>query len=300
MSETVEIEPIDQLVAMLRSGGLDFSGSLEQARADFEAMLATFPVAPEWAFAEGQVGGVPAVLIDYPGADAARVLLYMHGGAFISGSAQGYRSLAAGLAQAVGARGVSVNYRLAPEHPFPAAVEDVVAAYRALLADGVAADHIVLAGDSAGGGLVVSVLVALRDAEVALPAAAFAISPWADLRCTADSYASKAAEDPSLTREALVHSAGLYLGGGDAGHPLASPVLADLRGLPPLLIHVGSAEVLMDDAVALARAAGQAGVDVRLEIWPRMVHVWHVFGFMLEQGRRAVADAGAFLRSRMG
>lgn len=300
MSDENAIPVIDQLVAALRAGGLDFAHPVDKVRADFEATLATIPVAPDLEFTQTSLGGVPALQCMAPGSDATRVLLYMHGGAYISGSASGYRALAAELARATGVRGLSLDYRLAPEHPMPAAVEDCVTAYRALLAEGVTADRIVLAGDSAGGGLVMAVLLALRDAGVAMPAAALTISPWADLRCTADTLVSKAAEDPSLNAVGLAKAAGLYLAGGDAAAPMASPALADLSGLPPLLIHVGSAEVLLDDAVALARAAGMAGVDVQLEVWPRMVHVWHAFGFMLKEGRRATAQAGAFLRARMG
>ncbi|HWU01822.1 MAG TPA: alpha/beta hydrolase [Novosphingobium sp.] len=302
MNETTMTDapaPIDLLVAALRAGDLDFGQPVEKVRADFEATLATIPVAPDIAFARTDVGGVPALQCDAPGADTGRVLLYMHGGAFISGSAGGYRALAAELGRSAGARCLSLDYRLAPEHPFPAAVEDGVAAYRALLADGVAPGHIVLGGDSAGGGLVVAVLLALRDAGLPMPAAALAISPWADMRCAAASLADKAEEDPSLSEAGLRMAAGLYLAGSDAAEALASPVLADLSGLPPLLIHVGSAEILIDDALALARAAGMAGVDVRLEIWPRMVHVWHAFGFMLEEGRQAIGVAGEFLRARM-
>ena len=221
------------------------------------------------------------------------MLLYLHGGAFVIGTAQGYRPLWSAFAKAAGMRGLAIDYRLAPENPFPAAVEDCLAAYRWLLGQGIAPGSIAFVGDSAGGGLVVSTMIAARDAGLPMPAAAVAISPWVDLDCPGDS--GKAAEDPALDREGLVHNAGLYLQGAAASTPLASPVNADLHGLAPLLIQVGSAEILLDDSVRLAGRAGAAGTAVRLEIWPAMVHVWHMFGFMLSEGREATAGAAAFI-----
>ena len=286
---------LEQLIAALRGSGLDFAGEPGKVRADFEATLATIPVASDIGFSETTLGSVAALAITPPGADDEGILLYLHGGAFIAGSAFGYRGLAGELCRAAGLRGRSIDYRLAPEHPFPAALEDALAAYRALLDAGHAADDIVVAGDSAGGGLMVSPLVALREAGLEQPRAALAISPWVDLACDAPSYADKAESDPSLTAAGLRRSAAHYLG-GRAREGLASPVRADLRGLPPLLIHVGSNEILLDDAVNLARAAGSAEVPVRLEIWPGMVHVWHAFGFMLAEGGEAIAAAGTFLK----
>ena len=292
-------QELEQLVAALRSGGPDLSAPPAEARANFEAMLATIPVAADIATEDVDLGGVPGLRLTLPGAAEDAALLYLHGGAYVVGSAQGYRGLAAELARASGVTGYAIDYRLAPEHPFPAAVEDAVTAYRALLARGIDAGRIVLAGDSAGGGLTMATLVSLREHGVALPAAALVISPWADLACTGASITGKAAEDPALTVEGLHGSAAMYVGAGDLAAPLASPVNADLSGLPPLLIQVGSAEILLDDAVALARAAGAAGTAVQLEIWPDMVHVWHAFGFMLTQGRNAIAQAGNFLATRL-
>lgn len=288
-----------QLVAALRAGDLDFAAPPEQTRASFEATLATIPVAPDLTFTADNLAGLPTLRIASPGAAEDAALLYLHGGAYVAGSAQGYRGLAGEMARAAGVTGYAVDYRLAPEAPFPAAVNDAVAAYQALLSRGFAANRIVLAGDSAGGGLVAAALVALRDAGTALPAAAVLVSPWADLTGTAATLVSKAAADPSLTPKGLHAGARHYLGTASATHPLASPVFADFTGLPPLLIQVGSAEILLDDAVRLAGAAGAANVAVRLEIWPDMVHVWHAFGFMLEEGRRAIAGAGDFLRAAL-
>ena len=292
-------EVLDMLMAMMREGELDFGQPVAATRAHFDTMLEAMPAADDLTFTPGMLAGLPALHTASPGAAEDAVLLYLHGGAYISGTPQGYRGLAAELARATGARGIALDYRLAPEHPFPAAVDDAVAGYEALLERGFAPGRIVLAGDSAGGGLTMATLVALRDKGAALPAAALLISPWADLTGKSASHITKAAEDPTLTAEALGIAAAHYLAGASAEHPLASPVMAYLTGLPPLLIQVGSAEILLDDSLALAAAAGRANASVRLEIWPQMPHVWHLFGFMLPEGRKAIETAGAFLREAM-
>ena len=298
MTKTNGQDPVlQELIGALRAGELDFADEPTKARADFEATLAQIPVAEDLSFEDVSLGHVPALLSSSPGTDDKAALLYFHGGGFIAGSARGYRGLSAELGRAIGIKAYSVDYRLAPEHVFPAAVDDAAAAYQALLDSGLSSDRIVVAGDSAGGGLVMSLLVRLRDEGISLPAAALAISPWADMTGDAESYATKAGEDPSLTPEGLKSAAGHYLSKSNPRDPLASPVFADLSGLPPLLIHVGSAEILLDDAVKLAGAAGKAGVDVRLEIWPHMPHVWHAFSFMLEAGKHAIGEAGAFLKN---
>lgn len=289
--------PLQQLIAGMRHGGPDFADDPLKARADFEALLATMPVADELVFAQVKLGGVPALHSPTGAADSA--LLYFHGGAFVCGSAAGYRGLAANLGRAADAQTFSVDYRLAPEEPFPAAVEDATAAYRGLLQQGIDPLRIVFAGDSAGGGLAVSALLKLRDEGAPLPSAAVLLSPWADLNCDSHTLETKAAEDPSLTAPGLRAMAGHYLAGQDARHPLASPLHADLSRLPPLLIQVGSAEILLGDAVTLAERAGAVGVAVRLEIWPDMIHVWQAFAFMLEEGRAAIDEAGRFARQTM-
>lgn len=297
MAERNEI--LEMLLESLREGELDFGKPVAETRAEFDTMLAGMPVADDLTFTPGLLADLPALHTVSPDAAEDAVLLYLHGGAYISGNPQGYRGLAAELARATGARGIALDYRLAPEHPFPAAVHDAVAGYEALLARGFAPGRIAIAGDSAGGGLTMATLIALRDKGTPMPAAALLISPWADLTGKARSLESKAAEDPTLTAEALRIAAAHYLGGASAEHPLASPVLADLTGLPPMLIQVGSSEILLDDAVALAAAAGRANAPVRLEIWPNMPHVWHAFGFMLPAGQKAIATAGAFLSAAM-
>lgn len=292
-------EELSQLIAGLRAGGPDLGAPPLEARADFEALLATLPVAEDISFTPETLGGVPGLRAETAGMAADTALLYLHGGAYVVGSAQGYRGLAAELGRAAGMKVHAIDYRLAPEHPCPAAVEDAMAAYAALLDQGIAPGRIVIAGDSAGGGLTLATLVKLRDEGRPLPAAGLLLSPWADLACEGTSIEGKAAEDPSLTGAALRITAGHYLNGADPRTPLASPIHADLTGLPPLFIQVGSAEILLDDAVRVAQFAGAAGVSVRLDIWPNMVHVWHAFAFMLGAGRAAIADAGAFLKNQI-
>jgi monoterpene epsilon-lactone hydrolase len=291
-------EVLAELVAAMRAGGVDFS-DLARGRAELEALLAGMPVDPDLTYHRTELGGVPTLTID-SGPAAAGALFYLHGGAYIAGSTQGYRGLVAEIGKVLGLPAFAPDYRLGPEAPFPAAVDDAVAVYRALLDQGIPASRIIMAGDSAGGGLALATLVKLKAEGFVLPAAGFLISPWADLSCTVGTMQSKAAEDPSLDRAGLLQAGSLYLAGQDAEHPLASPVNADLAGLPPLLVQVGSAEILLGDSVLIADRAGQAGTHVQLEVWPEMIHVWHSFHFMLPEGRQALDAAGAFLRARLG
>jgi epsilon-lactone hydrolase len=291
-------EVLAELVTAMRAGGVDFS-DLEKGRADLEALLAGMPADPDLTYTRTDLAGVPVLHVNSGPANAG-ALLYLHGGAYIAGSTQGYRGLIAEIGKALGMPAWAPDYRLAPEAPFPAAVDDAVAAYCALLAQGIPASRIVIAGDSAGGGLTLATLVKLRADGVDLPAAGFLISPWADLSCSVGTMESKAAEDPSLDQAGLQQSALLYLAGQDVAHPLASPVHADLSGLPPLLVQVGSAEILLGDSLLIADRAGQAGTHVQLEVWPDMIHVWHSFHFMLPEGRQALDAAGLFLRARLG
>lgn len=231
------------------------------------------------------------------GARSDAALLYLHGGAYVFCSPKTHRHLVAALSEAAGMMAFALDYRLAPESPFPAAVDDAVATYRWLLDQGFAPNRIAVAGDSAGGGLTVAMLVAARDAGLPMPAAAVCLSPWADLTITAESFVSKASLD-SLTGDRLRRLGQLYLNGTDDKHPLASPVLADLKGLPPMLIQVGTDEVLFDDSIHLEAAAEAAGVETELEIWEAMIHVWHYYHPMLEEGREAIARIGEFVRAK--
>jgi epsilon-lactone hydrolase len=277
--------------------------TVAERRAQYDRAERVFPVPPEIAITTvtlkaGQGTEVAAEWLEPPAPRAGAALLYLHGGGYVIGSPRSHRHLAAALAKATGAATLLPDYRLAPEHPFPAAVEDAVAAYRSLLDRGAGPGRIVIAGDSAGGGLTVAILLALRDRGLPLPAAGVCISPWLDLTCGGASYEEKAASDPIVTREGVSEMARAYLGAADARTPLASPLFADLAGLPPLLVQVGSEEVLLDDAVGLAERAKTAGVPATLEIWPDMIHVWHWFFPMLDEGQQAIDSAGAFARAK--
>jgi epsilon-lactone hydrolase len=240
-------------------------------------------------------GGVAAERIIPQAAPYDRYLVYLHGGGFIAGSPNVYRHLAWRIALAAGAQVLAPDYRLAPEYPFPAALDDAVAAYRWLLGEGVAPRQVALVGDSAGGGLAFSLLLRLRDEGRPLPAAVAALSPWTDLALTGASLRRNARADPMLDVAELAPVARSYLAGADPRHPWASPIYGELSGMPPALIQVGSDEILHDDAARLAERLAAAGSTARLEIWPRMPHVWHLFAPMLPEARRAIGRIGSFL-----
>ena len=272
--------------------------TVAERRAQYERAEKVFPTPPEVKVERVSAPVAPAEWLRPPGAVAGRVVLYLHGGGYVIGSPRSHRHLAAAIVTAGQASALLLDYRLAPEHPYPAAVDDATAAYRWLLEQGVAPGHVVIGGDSAGGGLTVATLLALRDARLPLPAGGVCISPWVDLTFSGASYRTRAAVDPIVTRPVIDEMARAYLGAIAARAPLASPLFADLRGLPPLLIHVGSDEVLLDDAVQLADRAKTAGVDATLEVWDRMIHVWHWFLPMLDEAQSAVDGIGRFIRSR--
>ena len=259
----------------------------------------TFPLDPSIETEQVSAGGVPAEWTTAPGADPKRVVLYVHGGGYVFGSILSHRHLVAEIGRVAGCRTLALDYRLAPEHPFPAPVEDTLAAYRFLLSSGIEPRHITIAGDSAGGGLVVAAMVAIKQAGLNQPACGWAISPWVDMEALGGTFATRADTDPTVSKETILEIAQTYLGGADPRSPLAAPIYADLTGIAPLLIQVGAAEVLLDDALALAGKAGAADVPVRLEVWPEMIHVWHMFHRMLGAGRRAVGEGGAYIKAAM-
>jgi epsilon-lactone hydrolase len=256
------------------------------------------PPPPGTAVDPVDASGIPAEWVAAPGAREDRVLLYFHGGAYHIGSPATIRHLVGLLSAAIKARALSVDYRLAPEHPFPAAVEDAVAAYRWLLASGIDPALIAIGGDSSGGGLALGTLVALRDAGEAMPAAAVLLSPVTDLALTGDSLRTRAGVDVMLKPEGILEAADLYLAGADPRHPYASPLYADLRDLPPLLIHVGDAEMLLDDSTRLAAKATEVGVEVSLEIWDEMPHVFPAFAGLLPEADKAIEHIGSWLGQR--
>jgi len=291
-------EGLQAIIAMLRAGLPGPDVTIAEMRAGYERMTADAPVPEGFAFEPTRVGAVPAEWVRPADARADAAVLYLHGGGYVLGSPRTHRGLVARVAAACGAPALALDYRLAPEHPFPAAVDDAVAAYRDLLASGIAPGRLAIAGDSAGGGLAVATLIALRDAGAALPAAGVGLSPWVDLALAGDSMTTRAEADPMVGRALLAKMADAYLQGADPRTPLATPLAADLGGLPPLLLQVGGREVLRDDATRLAARARAAGVDVTLEHWEEMIHVWHAFAPLVPEADEAIARIGAFVRAR--
>ena len=261
---------------------------------------AVWPVADDVELTAVDVDGMPGEYSMVPGSDPSRVLMFFHGGGYCSGSIHSHRRLVTEAGRAAGMRTLAVAYRLAPEHPFPAAYEDALSAWQFLLNQDIAAAHIVIGGDSAGAGLTLGLIGRLRDARQELPACAWLISPWADLTMSGSTFASKAAVDPLIHKEYLNELVDAYLPAGMGRQdPRVSPLYADLRNFPPMLIQVGSEETLLDDATRLAARAGAADVAVTLQVWPQMIHAWPLWNAHLEDGRRALANAGAFIRARL-
>jgi epsilon-lactone hydrolase len=284
---------LEELLVKLKSQPVDTTATTESRRARMEQIRER--VAADVKCESVSADGVPAEWIVPPGAEPHRVLLYLHGGGYVIGSINSHRAMIARIARASRARALAIDYRLAPEHPFPAAVEDATRAYRWLLAQGNAARNMVIAGDSAGGGLTLAVLATLRTAGDPMPAAAVTISPWTDLEGTGDSMRSNAGRDQTVAVEDLGEMARMYLGTSDPKNPLASPLYADFRGFPPLLIQVGAAEGLLDDSTRVAKRAKAAGVEVELEIWEDMVHVWQIYAKLLPAGQEAIDKIGKFI-----
>jgi epsilon-lactone hydrolase len=276
------------------------SPDYRQRRRDIDARGLAYGVPADITIEKVTAGGVPAewTFTANDGKDAA--LLYLHGGGYVIGSLDSHRHLVAEAGRAAQCWALALDYRLAPEHPFPAPVEDAVAGYRYLLDRGIAAGRIAIAGDSAGGGLVVAAMVAIRDAGLPQPGCGWCISPWVDMEAKGETMTSRAVVDPTVQRDGILDMARLYLGGADPRSPLASPIHADLGGLAPLLIQVGACETLLDDALALAKVAGAADVRVDLQIWPEMIHVWHLFHPELGAGRRAIREGAVFVRAHTG
>lgn len=292
------------------------SAELEKLNAELYAALATAPATIDWAqmrrdyltfgdlypIADGVVseeldaGGAPAVRFSGPGTDASRAVLYFHGGGYCTGAIATHHAITSRLALAAGCPVIALDYRLAPEHPFPAPVEDAVAAWRWLLDGGLDPARAAFSGDSAGGGLTIAAMLAAREAGLPLPAAGVPISPWVDLTGEFGWGTADAAVDPMVRHGDLHQMTAAYIQGGDPRHPHAGPIHGDLAGLPPLLIQVGTAEILLPDSEVLAQKARQAGVDVTLEIEQGAPHVWHHFAPRLPEAVAAIDRIGAFVR----
>ena len=275
------------------------AAEIAQMRRDIDQRGKDFGLAADVAVQTVDAHGVRAEWTSTPDADRSSAILYLHGGGYVIGSLDSHRHVAAEVGRASGARTLAVDYRLAPEHPFPAPVEDTLTAYRYLLENDIQPKHIALAGDSAGGGLVVGALLAIREAGLPLPGCGWCISPWVDMEALGASYVDRAATDPTVQKATIELMAQRYLGGADPRHPHVAPIYGDLRGLPPLLIQVGAVETLLDNSISLARKAGIADVAVDLQIWPEMIHVWHLYFPLLSAGRRAIAAGGSFVRTTL-
>ena len=274
-------------------------GWLER-RKRLDEVGSVWPVAKDVELAAVDVNGVAGEWSIAPGSDPSRVLMFFHGGGYCSGSIVSHRRLVTEAGRAAGVRTLAIGYRLAPEHPFPAAYDDVLTAWRFLRNQNIPAAHIAIGGDSAGAGLTIALITRLRDAHEELPGCGWLISPWTDLTISGSTVFTRDAVDPLIHKQYLIELADAYLPAGmDRKDPRVSPLYADLKGFPPALIQVGSAETLLDDATRFAAVAGAADVRVTLEIWPHMIHAWLLWNAHLEPGRRALASAGAFIRENL-
>jgi acetyl esterase/lipase len=287
---------IDAVRALLSSKPRPVSWHERRKRID--EVGAVWAVADNVELTAVDINGIPGEYSVVPGSDPSRVLMFFHGGGYCSGSIESHRRLVTEAGRAARMRTLAVNYRLAPEHPFPAAYDDALTAWRFLRDQAIAAAHITIGGDSAGAGLTLGLIGRLRDAHEELPACAWLISPWTDLTMSGSTLASKAAVDPLIHKEYLNELADAYLAAGmNRKDPRVSPLYCDFENFPPMLIQVGSDETLLDDAIRLAARAGAAEVAVTLEIWPHMIHAWPLWNAHLEDGRRALASAGAFIQA---
>jgi acetyl esterase/lipase len=289
---------LQKVIAARRANAYTPEKTIEQLREESEARGAV-PLPDGTRHEALTVNGVPGEWVDAPGVATDQVFLFLHGGGYYRGSAASTRATAARISAACGARVFSIDYRLAPEHPFPAAVDDALATYRWLLDQGFAAANMAVGGISAGGGLTLALLLKLKEVGLPLPAAAAPMSAWTDLTQGGDTFVTKADVDPSISKLYLDRMADLYLNGVDPKTPLASPLFGDLTGLPPLLVHVGTAETLLDDSRLLAERAAEAGVDVTYRAWEDMIHGWHGFGDVLPEAREAIEEIGAFFRQKV-
>ncbi len=292
--------PIDRAIARIRAVYQNWNRdtTVARMRSDWDAAFGgtTAPVTCEGVSA----GGVDGEWISPTNAPEGKAILYVHGGGFRIGSVSSHRDLISQIALASGCRVLAVNYRLAPEHRFPAALDDAIAAYGWMLDRGLESGNVAFAGDSAGGNLVLAAMLALRERGLPLPASSVLMSPWTDLAATGASYVSRAETDPIHQRPMILALAKNYLGGqGDPYDPLVSPLYADLRGLPPLLIQVGNRETVLDDSVMFSDKARAAGVDVDLEVWDGMIHVFQMFSAELPEAHQAIASIAGFLNRHL-
>ena len=293
-------QELNTVLEMIRKRSAETRKTTDDDRLSYERIMSTLPMDDDIETKRVGANGVPAEWISAPESDDSRVVLYLHGGGYLFGSVRTHRVMLAHMARAAKARVLALDYRLAPEIPFPAPVADSVAPYRWLLAQGIEPQKIAIGGDSAGGGLVIAALVALRHVGEPMPAAGVCISAWADMEATGQSYTTNAEADPSVSKERILKIADVYMDGKDPKAPLASPIHADLTGLPPLLLQVGGIEVLLDDSTMLKAKAKEAGVPVEMEVWDDMPHVWHHYAPILPEARKAIGRIGEFVLQHTG
>jgi epsilon-lactone hydrolase len=295
----VSTEQRENLDAILRQAAFPVDSTVSQQRRQLRELASAQPLPADLTVTAATLGGVPTAEITVDGVEPRHVVLYFHGGVYVLEDAFQVADLASQVGRRTGAKVISVDYRLAPEDPYPAAVDDALAAYEALLQGGTAPSDIVLAGESAGGGLAVATLVNARDHGLPLPAAAFAMSPYADLTLAGATIETKREADPLLSRELLQPRVIDYTAGQDPALGLISPIFADLSGLPPLIIQAGTHEVLLDDAIRLARQAATADVEVTLDITPGVPHVFQAYYAMLDEAAAALDRAGHLLAAHL-
>jgi monoterpene epsilon-lactone hydrolase len=293
-------EQLSQLDAILRQGRLDTAADAASVRAALNAVMAQAPVPADVQQKPVEIGGVSGIEVTTRGSESAHVILYFHGGVYVVGAAAHTVPLVGELVRRTGVNAITLDYRLAPEHPYPAALDDARAAYEGLLKQGMDPGRIVLAGESAGGGLAVSTLLASREAGLPMPAGAFLMSPYADLTLSGETLIERQSLDPVLTPQGLRVRAPEYVAGADAADPLISPIFGDLSGLPPLLIQVGSHEILLSDAIRLAGRAATSDVAVTLEVTPGAPHVFQGFAAILDEAAAALDRASNFVKAQLG
>jgi epsilon-lactone hydrolase len=290
---------LDAIIQMIRSRPREERLDIPTARAGFEMLAQMFPVAADIKREPASANGVPGEWITAPNSTDATTILYLHGGGYTIGSINTHADMVSRICRASGARAFSLNYRLAPENPYPAAVEDATKTYRWLLGQGIRPESIVISGDSAGGGLALTTLLALKAAGDPLPGGAVLLSPWTDLDASGESMKTRAEADPMIVADPLKTMAKIYAGDASLTHPLVSPLYGDFHGLPPMLIQVGDAEVLLDDSTRVAEKAKAAGVDVTIEVFDEMIHVFQVFAPMLPEGQQAIDKIGEWVKAHV-
>ena len=289
----------ERLLKKLRTLPPTFGEDVAELRQAIDKAAEFFPIREDIVREETNAGGVPAEWLTPKTASGDGVLMYLHGGGYCMGSMTSHRHMIANIARAAGVRALSIGYRLSPEHPFPAGLDDAVTAYRWLVEEGTPPKSLVIGGDSAGGGLTLATLLKLREDGLDQPAGAVLISPWTGLTSSGDSIRTQAASDPILNPDRIGHVAQWYADAADLTLPLISPLFADLSGLPPLFVQVGSAEVLLDDSTRLAQAARDQGLDLELEVWEDMFHVWHYYADWIPEGREAIEKIAQFMSAKL-